>query len=267
MRRPVTFIPQRRMTGHPRKRAPLNPPVVPPFGERIREERARRGVSVRGLARDVGVSASLISQIETGRSQPSVSTLYAIVTALGISIEDLFEPVADGETIPEPPNGDADDLEAAPAELAAEPTAVAGDTHTVTSAIVTGMSAAAARELQRDRDRRVGPVVRPGEREVLRLESGVTWELLGQVPGVDLDFLLVTYEAGGSSSNSGTLMRHTGIEYAYMISGELVLTLGFDEHRLRAGDSISFDSTTPHGYRNEGDTPAVGVWFVAEPTR
>lgn len=247
---------------------PLNPPVVPPFGERIREERARRGVSVRGLARDVGVSASLISQIETGRSQPSVSTLYAIVTALGISIEDLFDPrVADGETIPEPPNGDAQELDAVPDEPVAEPVVSPGETRSISPAIVTGMSAATARELHRDRDRRVGPVVRPGEREVLRLESGVTWELLGQVPGVDLDFLLVTYEAGGASSNSGTLMRHTGIEYAYMISGELVLTLGFDEYRLHPGDSISFDSTTPHGYRNDGEQPAVGVWFVAEPTR
>lgn len=247
----------------------MNPRVVPPFGERIREERARRGVSVRGLARDVGVSASLISQIETGRSQPSVSTLYAIVTALGISIEDLFAPgVAEGDSIPEPPNGDADDLEAAPGEPAAEPVILpGGDVRTAPSAVVTGMSAAAARELHRDRDRRVGPVVQPGDREVLRLESGVTWELLGQVPGVDLDFLLVTYEAGGSSSNAGTLMRHTGIEYAYIISGELVLTLGFDEHRLHPGDSISFDSTTPHGYRNDGADPAVGVWFVAEPTR
>lgn len=245
----------------------MNPPVVPPFGERIREERSRRGISVRGLARDVGVSASLISQIETGRSQPSVSTLYAIVTSLGISIEDLFAPgVGDGESVTEPPNGDTGDI--APGETPVEPVAVRGGyVRGAATRVITGMSAAAAREFHRDRDRRVGPVVHDGEREMLRLESGVTWELLGQVPGIDVDFLLVTYEAGGSSSNSGTLMRHTGIEYAYMISGELVLTLGFDEHRLHPGDSISFDSTTPHGYRNDGTVPAVGVWFVTEPTR
>src|SRR6185437_8402126 len=50
----------------------------------------RRGMTVRGLARAVDVSASLISQIETGKSSPSVSTLYAITTALQISIEDVF---------------------------------------------------------------------------------------------------------------------------------------------------------------------------------
>ena len=69
----------------------MSPGNVPQMGERVRVERARRGLSVRGLAREIGVSASLISQIETGKSQPSVSTLYAITTALGISVEDLFD--------------------------------------------------------------------------------------------------------------------------------------------------------------------------------
>ena len=48
-------------------------------------------------------------------------------------------------------------------------------------------------------------------------------------------------------------MRHAGTEYGYLLSGELVLTLGFDEHRLGPGDAVSFESTTPHRYRNDGD--------------
>ena len=67
-------------------------PGIASIGARIRAERLRRGATVRGLARDVGVSASLISQIETGKSLPSVSTLYAITTALGVPVEDLFDP-------------------------------------------------------------------------------------------------------------------------------------------------------------------------------
>jgi len=59
-------------------------------------------------------------------------------------------------------------------------------------------------------------------------------------------------------------MRHAGAEYGYLLRGELVLTLGFDEVRLRGGDAISFESTIPHGYRNDGAEPAVGVWFVIE---
>ena len=38
-------------------------PEVERLGPRLREEREKRGVTVRGLARDVGVSASMVSQI------------------------------------------------------------------------------------------------------------------------------------------------------------------------------------------------------------
>ena len=60
------------------------------IGTRLREERDRVGISQRELARRVGLSASMISQIESGQSKPSVSTLYGIVTELGVSLDDIF---------------------------------------------------------------------------------------------------------------------------------------------------------------------------------
>jgi transcriptional regulator with XRE-family HTH domain len=48
------------------------------------------GISQRELARRIGLSASMISQIESGQSKPSVSTLYDIVTELGVSVDDIF---------------------------------------------------------------------------------------------------------------------------------------------------------------------------------
>lgn len=59
---------------------------------RLRAERERRGLSLRKLAAEVGISPSALSQIETGKSRPSVSTLYAIVTALELSLDGLFPP-------------------------------------------------------------------------------------------------------------------------------------------------------------------------------
>jgi transcriptional regulator with XRE-family HTH domain len=194
------------------------------LGQRIREERLKRGVSLRGLARDVGVSASMISQIETAKSQPSVSTLYAITSALGISVEELF-------VAPSPMSNEVDNAVAPMESL---------------------------------RGKRLGPVVRPDERQMLHLDSGVTWEQLGELPPRVVDFLLVTYAPGGTSSSTGKLMRHSGAEYGFLLTGELVLTLGFEEVRIRPGDAISFESATPHRYRNDGTEPAVGVWFVIE---
>jgi len=60
-------------------------------------------MGVRGLARAVDVSASLISQIERGRVQPSVATLHAVVTALRLSLDDLFREGESKETVKETP--------------------------------------------------------------------------------------------------------------------------------------------------------------------
>jgi quercetin dioxygenase-like cupin family protein len=81
-----------------------------------------------------------------------------------------------------------------------------------------------------------------------------------------VDFLLVTYLPGSASSSEGRLMRHSGTEYAYLVSGELELSLGFDKYVLAPGDSVCFESTRPHGYYNRGKIPASGVWFVVEPS-
>jgi transcriptional regulator with XRE-family HTH domain/quercetin dioxygenase-like cupin family protein len=277
----------------------MSPTAVPAIGERLRKQRVRRGITVRGLARDIGVSASLISQIETDKSQPSVSTLYAITTALGISIEELFDVDGSGAR----PEAGADGhrerglLTAAPGLAAVPGPGVPGaiaaqqadeqqadeqqadeqqadeqqaeELVTVAGAGDSGRipdvaAALRLRRIESERDRRVGPVVRAAEREMLTLDSGVVWERLGQVPGTHVDFLRITYQPGGTSSSSGQLMRHPGTEYGHLISGELVLTLAFDEYRLVSGDSVSFNSTSPHGYRNEGTEPAVGIWFVLE---
>ena len=210
----------------------MGDPKVPPIGPRIRAERERRNVTIRALARVIGVSPSLISQIETGKSQPSVSSLYSITSALALSLEDLFDA------------SDADAPATAPAPA----------------------RATSLRNLGTDRAKAIGPHVPPDDRELLTLDSGVTWERLGQVPHHHVDFLLVTYPPGSASSLDGRLMRHSGTEYGYLISGELELNLGFDKYMLAAGDSVSFESTKPHGYRNDGRVPAVGVWFVVEPS-
>ena len=60
------------------------------MGERLRRARHARGLSLRELSQRLGVSASLISQVETGRAYPSVSTLYAIADELDVSLDELL---------------------------------------------------------------------------------------------------------------------------------------------------------------------------------
>jgi len=75
-------------------------------GSRLRTERERHGISLRELARRVGVSPSLVSQIELDRVNPSVSTLYALVTELGMTMSDVF---GDGAAQPPPVVRDHED--------------------------------------------------------------------------------------------------------------------------------------------------------------
>ena len=70
--------------------APRPASVSADLGVRLREGRERKGFTVRGLARYVGVSPSLVSQIERGRVMPSVGTLYAIANQLELVVDDLF---------------------------------------------------------------------------------------------------------------------------------------------------------------------------------
>ncbi|MES2095072.1 MAG: cupin domain-containing protein [Actinomycetota bacterium] len=57
------------------------------LGSRLKAARTDRGASLREVAAGIGVSAALISQIELGHTQPSVSTLYSLVTFFGISLD------------------------------------------------------------------------------------------------------------------------------------------------------------------------------------
>jgi transcriptional regulator with XRE-family HTH domain len=208
---------------------PLSLPKRGPetVGSRLRAERERQHISLRELARRLDVSASLISQVELGRATPSVGTLYAMVSELGISLDELFDRASG-----------ADDGFGG------------GRVETLHSARVVRSFAGSE------------PVVRHDERKAIQLDSGVRWERLTSVNENGVDFLFVDYDVGGASCAEDSLMRHAGREYGHVIEGRLGVTVGFETYELAAGDSISFNSTTPHRLFNAGDVPAKGIWFV-----
>jgi transcriptional regulator with XRE-family HTH domain len=63
------------------------------LGARLRAAREQHGITLRAFAREVGVSASLVSQIENGHATPSVGTLFTFCTRLGLVVDDLFKDV------------------------------------------------------------------------------------------------------------------------------------------------------------------------------
>ena len=200
-------------------------PDYPEMGERLREARRGRNLSLRVLADRLGVSPSLISQIETGRANPSVSTLYAIAAELDVSLDELL---FNDRRLPEP---------------SSSVPAPAGATGTGT------MTAAP-------------PVQRAATRHRIRLASGVLWERLTTLSEPGVEFLHVTYEVGGASSPPDAFQRHPGHEWGYVLSGRLQVRIGFEEYILEPGDAISINSAVPHRLATIGDEPVEAIWFV-----
>jgi transcriptional regulator with XRE-family HTH domain len=199
---------------------------------RLREARERSGMSLRTLAKRLDISASALSQIETGKSRPSVRTLYAVVSELGISLDDLFDNHGTGA------RGDA---------------RPAGGEVVVGRGTATDWMAAASS---------AQPLLKAADRPTLELDSGVQWERLTAEHDPMIDFLRVTYEPSSTSNAHGKLVRHAGREYGVVLSGTLDVTVGFETYTLAVGDSISFSSDEPHVLANNGDEPAVAIWFV-----
>ena len=185
-------------------------------------------MSVRALARNVGVSPSMISQIEHGKATPSVGTLYSIVSELGVSFDELF--------FDELPRGSA-----------------AAERHVDSESHQTP-----ARKWQP----REGPVLRSGNRLTLTLATGVRWERLTASHDPGVEFLYCTYPVGGESCPADKLIAHSGSEYGIVLEGRLGATVGEDTYELEPGDSIAFESTRPHRIFALGEEAAVAIWTV-----
>lgn len=72
------------------------------LGQRIRKIRKNRGKSLQELASRIGVSRSLLSQIEGGKANPSLNTLWSLADALGVHVTTLLKKEQDEEPIVEP---------------------------------------------------------------------------------------------------------------------------------------------------------------------
>lgn len=201
------------------------------LGAQLREARTKKKISLRELARRVGISASFMSQVELGRAVPSIGTLYTIVSELGLSLDSLMS----GEhssTVSQGRNPAVNGAGAMPASAFISP------------------AGASLPGIQRAGDR---PEINMG---------GVRWERLTERADPLVEFLRVTYAPGSESCAADALMRHPGWEYIHVLSGHLNVQVSFDSDVLGPGDSMNFDSNVPHRLSNTSSEDCVAVWAV-----
>ena len=209
------------------------PALVPMdrLGGRLKELRQSAGLSLRELARQADVSPSLVSQIENGKSRPSVSTLYSFARLLERARRRALRRRDHGRAAPAG-RGDGIRRDTDPAN-AWHPSEYANRISVVhpptapTSAWprgrlgAAGHDAGARHQLHEDH---------------LRAGRRLHGERLGEV--------------------------HEGFEYGYVSPASSRSPSATRRSSSKQGESLGFDSTIPHVFRNIGDIDFQGLWFV-----
>jgi transcriptional regulator with XRE-family HTH domain len=210
------------------------------LGTRLREARLEAKVTLREMARRVGVSPSFMSQVERDLAAPSVGTLYSIVSELGLSLDSVMQ------------GGEDQEAPEAAVSVAAVPIPARGvpEGTEPSGNIVHLPEVGQLPGLQRAEER---PEIFLG---------GVRWERLTPSDDAEVEFLRVTYRSGSESCRSDNLTHHGGKEYFHVLSGRLDVQVAFARQTLTSGDSINFDSSIPHRLSNPYEEECVAIWFV-----
>jgi transcriptional regulator with XRE-family HTH domain len=178
-------------------------------GVNIKRAREEMGLTLRSMAKRMGISASFLSQVECGKASPSLSTLKNISDVLGTTVSKLIE---DGQKV------------------------------------------------------EGNPIVRSDERKHLHeAGKGINLYLLtSRDPNKQMEPLLFKLKEGGTSGSAA--YKHFGQEFVLVLKGSIEVTLGEIVYILKKGDSIYFNSSIPHAFKNAGKEEAEAVWVVTPPT-
>ena len=106
-------------------------------------------------------------------------------------------------------------------------------------------------------------LVRPAQRKILETTPGVRMELLAWGHTAMEPHLFRVRPGGGS----GESYAHEGEEFLHVLRGDFEIWLNSGEHyRLKPGDSLYFESSTPHRWKNPGRSETWLLWINTPPT-
>jgi transcriptional regulator with XRE-family HTH domain len=106
-------------------------------------------------------------------------------------------------------------------------------------------------------------LVRPAQRKILETTPGVRMELLAWGHTAMEPHLFRVQPGGGS----GESYAHEGEEFLHVLRGDFEIWLNSGEHyHLKPGDSLYFESSTPHRWKNPGRGETWLLWINTPPT-
>jgi len=172
-------------------------PAEARVGERVRDLRQQKNLSVRALAARSGLAINTLSMIENGKTSPSVNTLQILARALEVPIAAFFEQ------------------------------------ETVAKKVVH---------------------VHSQQRPLVTVDTTRLEHLGKDLAGNAVQPFMVTLEPGSGSGQN--IIVHTGHEFVYCLSGQVLYSIEGETYLLETGDSIVFESHLPHRWENTGSQPA-----------
>lgn len=175
----------------------------------IKSRRMKKGLTLRECAERVDVTSSFLSQVETGKTSPSLSTLKRIADALDTTVGALID------TNPEKTEDD--------------------------------------------------PVMREKDRlSAKKTSTGLDMYLLTSPDAnKQMEPLLFRFS---SNAASGEMYKHFGQEFVMVLKGSLEINLNNKKYLLKKGDSIYFNSSVPHSFRNIHSGVTEAVWVITPPS-
>ena len=102
------------------------------------------------------------------------------------------------------------------------------------------------------------PLLTPLDRKTLRGLPGVHVELLA-FGSTAIEPHLFRIDPGAGVREA---YGHEGEEFVFLIRGRLEIEMGGRQFQLRTGDAFSFNSKTPHRWRNPGKTKTIALWIT-----
>jgi transcriptional regulator with XRE-family HTH domain len=109
-----------------------------------------------------------------------------------------------------------------------------------------------------------GLVVRKEHRKRLVPSEGLIYELL--TPDLKRRLEVLRVQIARDFDNSERPFVHEGEECVHMLEGELLIYIGSDEYHLEEGDTITYDPTVPHWYRNPFPRPGIIFSAITPPS-
>jgi transcriptional regulator with XRE-family HTH domain len=196
------------------------------LGERIRDERRKRNLTLEQLSQKTELSKSFLSQVERGVAQPSVSSLKRIAREFGMSVVELFTNGINAQN-----------------RVGSIPTIFNNGPRYV-------------EDFQ---------VVRANWRKTLTLPgSKVSYDLLTPDLNRQLEVMYMRIEPGEHSGEE-PMIDLPGEKFGLVLQGGLEVRVRGEVHQLKAGDSVYFPAHFPHAWRGMGKDSIEVIWVLTPP--